>query len=157
MTFPTDTELAVERLVEALENLSLNSPLMIVRTHAEVDISGVRLLPGQPFDFEDDTDPRIILRVSNNTGNKAGSWSPDYEDGPTQRVSLSGNLTVGDISNFPDGGTMNFHFTLNGHDLTFSGTYFQGALLTFSGEDFAAASVLDFGLAKFIVSAMAYS
>ncbi len=131
-----------------------------VTNHADEDILGATLLPGQPFDFEDDaveSEPRLILRTSTNIGSKSGPWSPDYEDGPTQRVSLSGNLTVWDISNFPDGGTMNFHFTMNEHELAFSGTYFEGAAISFSTEDFTVVSVLDLGLGKLIVSGMVYS
>ena len=131
---------------------------LAVKSHADVKIEGEALLPGQPFDFELDGDePRLILRVTVNKGNKSGSWNPDYEDGPSQRVNLTGNLTVGDISNFPDGGTMNFHFTMNEFELILSGTYFEGAAISFSIEDFTVVSVLDLGLSKLVASAMAYS
>jgi len=128
--------------------------------HNTTAISGTRIQPGHPFDFEMDAttfELLLRLRAAVDSGNQVTTWAPDYKNGPTQTVTLTGDLIVGDITDFPAGGTMNIHFILGGHELTFSGTYFQGLILVFNTEAYVAVSVVDFGLAKLVIGGMEYT
>jgi hypothetical protein len=114
-----------------------------------------------PFDWDEDTGDDneiiLILTATNNAGSLSGNWTPNYNTSPTQRVSMSADLTLSDLSNMPDGGVMNLHFTLNAHTLTINSSNFEGPALSFSGEDFVALSIVDFGLTKYVIAGVEYS
>lgn len=146
-------------------NLVTGAPLesgrgmVVERQDGTTILTGNLVRPSAPFEFTPDAgdeEPILGLSITFGEGNQTGTWEPDYDDGPTQTVTLTGNLTVNDISNFPDGGTMNLHFILDGNTLTLSGTFFEGVTLVFSGSDFVAISIVDFGRAKLVAGGMSY-
>ena len=146
-------------------NLVTGAPLesgrgmVVERQDGTTILTGNLLRPAAPFEFTADAgdeEPILGLSITFAEGSQSGTWAPDYDDGPTQTVTLTGALTLNDISNFPDGGTMNIHFILDGNTLTLSGTYYEGGVLVFSGSDFVALSIVDFARTKLVAGGMLY-
>lgn len=109
------------------------------------------------LDSSDDYEPLGRLKTSYNAGSQSGNWTPNYLTSPTQRVTASAALTLYDLSNMPSGGVMNLHFTLNStYDLTIESTNFEGPTLLFSGVDYVALTVVDFGLSKYVIAGVSY-
>jgi hypothetical protein len=63
---------------------------------------------------------------------------------------------VNDITNFPDGGTMNIHIAKGAYDITFNSTFFEGPTTIFTTDTNLAVSVLDLGLSKLVISGVTY-
>jgi len=115
--------------------------------------------PSAPFEFNlDVTDQEIELDLSPTypAGTLGATWDPDYNNGPTQQATAGQAVTIGDISNFPDGGTMNLHIDRAGFQVDFDGTYFEGPTLSFATNTYLAVSVVDFGLSKLVVAGISY-
>ena len=120
------------------------------------------------FDFftEDDEeappvekgDPILGLRAVKDEGSKDTAWAPDYEDGATQKIDLTGNLQLNAATNIPSGGTMNIYIALDGNELTINASDYEGLNLTFTTQDYVAATILNFEAltGKLIIGAMGY-
>lgn len=109
------------------------------------------------LDAADDYEPLGRLKVTYNAGSVGGSWTPDYLNGPTQKVTASAALTLANINNFPDGGVMNMRFYLaSTYTLTISGTYFEGPTLSFTGVDTVALTIVNFGTSKYAIAGVSY-
>ena len=101
-------------------------------------------------------EPILGLRETYEAGNKTGTWAPDYENGATQKATLTGNLQVDAAINIANGATMNLYFILGGHELTFAAADYEGLNLLFTTQSYVAASVVNFDEAKLVVGAMGY-
>jgi len=132
---------------------------MIVEDQSAAILIAKLLRPTAPFDFSADTDGETLLGLSTtyNAGTLGATWAPDYNNGPTQRATAGQALTINDISNFPDGGTMNIHITRGGYQVDFNPTYFEGTSLTITDASYIIVPVVDFGLSKLVVGPAVYS
>lgn len=101
-------------------------------------------------------EPILGLRATYDEGNQVTTWAPDYEDGATQKATLTGNLQVNAVTNMPDGATMNLYFILDSNELTFAAADYEGLNLSFTTQDFVAASVINFDETKLVIGAMGY-
>ncbi len=75
-------------------------------------------------------EPQLKLRALANKGFQSGSWSPNYNDGGRQKVSLSGPLTLGAVSNMLDGENMELIVITNGYAFGLSGSVYEGPTLS---------------------------
>lgn len=113
---------------------------------------GKQILVWKALDVEEsaDDEPRIIPRAPHDLGSVSGNLTIDYDDGGTQKASLSGDLTVDDVSNVPSGGWMNTRWVTNGNSLTFDSDEFEGPQLVFTNAT-VWLSIVDFGESKLAV------
>lgn len=86
--------------------------------------------------------------------NPGASWSPNYLNGPTQNVTVTGALSVTAPTNLRDGQWMNVFITTPGFDVTFAAAGYQGPQLTFAAASGTiGGSIIHRGTAKYWVAA----
>lgn len=68
-----------------------------------LELYGKKLELAEPFRATSGTDgPKLGIKATFAAGNKTSSWDPDFSNGPSQTVNLTGATTVGLPTNMPE-------------------------------------------------------
>lgn len=125
-----------------------NQTDIIVVNQSGTDLEGTKLLLWKALNAElSGGEPKIIPRAPHNLGNITGTVTLDYDNGGTQKGTLTGNVTIDGVNNLDEGGWMNLRFSTGGNTLDFDATAFEGPNLSFT-DSTVWVSIVDFQESK---------